>query len=59
MAQRILIYLGIAMTIVCYYFFILALMNLFPLFIAGPLLFGAIMFTIKMFNERKKFRGFH
>ncbi|WP_236034900.1 hypothetical protein [Alkalihalobacterium elongatum] len=56
--RKILIIIGVLLIIISFYFMVLALMNVFPLFIAAPVLFLSVVFTIVVYNERNRFRGF-
>lgn len=50
--------LGIVILLVSFLFYILSLMQLVPLIIAGPLLFLAILIIFTLLNNHNKFRGF-
>ncbi|MED4403199.1 hypothetical protein ABET39_09980 [Metabacillus fastidiosus] len=44
--------------IILFFLNLLALMEIFPIYITSPLLFIAILWTLYMVNHRKTFRGF-
>ncbi|MEH7557085.1 hypothetical protein V7165_17180, partial [Priestia megaterium] len=50
--------LGVVILLVSFLFYILSLMQLVPLIIAGPLLFLAILIIFTLLNNHNKFRGF-
>ncbi|GAE25306.1 hypothetical protein JCM9140_1293 [Halalkalibacter wakoensis JCM 9140] len=50
---------GIILILISYYFFILSLMNVFPKWIAAPLLFVSLVFTLAPISKKKRFKGFH
>ncbi|MCM3715593.1 hypothetical protein [Halalkalibacter oceani] len=49
---------GLFLMIVSFYFFLLALMNLVPIILAGPLLFLSIVWTLSPLAAYKRFKGF-
>ncbi|TWI53290.1 hypothetical protein [Halalkalibacter nanhaiisediminis] len=49
---------GILSMIISFYLYILAIMNMFPLFIAAPLLLLSIVFTLSPLSSYKRFKGF-
>ncbi|WP_416828759.1 hypothetical protein [Ectobacillus polymachus] len=57
MIQKIMI----SLVIVGFMFllYLLSLLQLFPILLAVPLLFGSIVFSISLLNGHKRFRGFH
>ncbi|WP_227936848.1 hypothetical protein [Alkalihalobacillus deserti] len=55
---RFIIIIGILLTIISYYFYILSLMSLFPLWISIPFLIGSIAFTLSPLAAQKRFKGF-
>ncbi|WP_088103497.1 hypothetical protein [Halalkalibacter urbisdiaboli] len=55
---RVRTFIGICFILVSIYFYLLALMHMFPLYFAGPLLFFSILFTLKPLSNRKRFKGF-
>ncbi|WP_142296446.1 hypothetical protein [Lottiidibacillus patelloidae] len=56
--------LFVAIVTVCFIFYLLSLMQLMPIYIAGPALFLAILFTIQLGlqgnrpSRSKQFKGF-
>ena len=50
--------LGVVILLFSFLFYILSLMQLVPLIIAGPLLFLAILIIFTLLNNHNKFRGF-
>ncbi|WP_209125787.1 hypothetical protein [Alkalihalobacillus sp. BA299] len=56
--RKILLTIGVILIIISFYFFVLGLMNIFPLFISAPALFISVVFTLGIYNERNRFRGF-
>ncbi|WP_218970617.1 hypothetical protein [Alkalihalobacterium alkalinitrilicum] len=56
--RKVLLTIGIFLIIISFYFMILGLMNVFPIFIAAPALFISVVFTLIVLNERNRFRGF-
>ncbi|ENQ3107529.1 hypothetical protein ACEOWJ_003623 [Bacillus cereus] len=53
-------YLVLLLCIIFLFFclYVLSLLQVFPLILAIPLLFGAIIFTVSYFNNHKRFKGF-
>ncbi|MBM7631528.1 MULTISPECIES: hypothetical protein [Geomicrobium] len=50
--------LGITTIVVSYVLFLMSVLRFIPLWVAVPLLFISILFTVHLFNERKRFKGF-
>lgn len=50
--------LGLCFVFVCYVLFLLSVLRFIPLLLAVPLLFVSILFTVHLFNERRRFKGF-
>lgn len=53
-----LLIISIIFVFVSFWFFILSLLNMYPIYIAGPILFIAIMCAIYLLNDRRRFKGF-
>ncbi|MGG2016195.1 hypothetical protein [Bacillus sp. S10(2024)] len=53
-------YLVLFLCIIFLFFclYILSLLQVFPLILALPLLFGAIIFAVSYFTNQKRFKGF-
>ncbi|WP_096189378.1 hypothetical protein [Evansella halocellulosilytica] len=51
--------IGISGIAISFYFVLLSLMNLFPKWIALPLLLSFILYTFQSYNRRHQFKGFH
>ncbi|MCM3489144.1 hypothetical protein M3689_07530 [Alkalihalophilus marmarensis] len=51
-------FIGIILIIIAFYFYILSLMSMFPLFVAAPLLFLSILFTISPPLKQNRFKGY-
>ncbi|MDE5412645.1 hypothetical protein [Alkalihalobacterium chitinilyticum] len=56
--KKILLTIGVLLIIVSFYLLMLGLMNVFPLFLAAPALFISVVFTVSVYNQRNRFRGF-
>ncbi|MFV8827408.1 hypothetical protein [Alkalihalobacterium sp. APHAB7] len=56
--RKILLTIGVLLIFVSFYLMVLSLMNVFPLFIAAPALFISVVFSVSVYNERNRFRGF-
>ncbi|WP_202595391.1 hypothetical protein [Halalkalibacter okhensis] len=56
--NRVKIIIGIIVTIICYYLFLLSLMRVFPLWIAAPALFAGLVLTLSPLAAQKRFKGF-
>ncbi|WP_280769252.1 hypothetical protein [Salipaludibacillus daqingensis] len=52
------IWLGCLFILVSFYLTLISLMNLFPMWIAFPLLLLSIIATIQGYTNRHRFRGF-
>ncbi|MDC2863918.1 hypothetical protein [Bacillus sp. BP-3] len=52
----LVLFLCIIFVFFCLY--ILSLLQVFPLILALPLLFGAIIFAVSYFTNQKRFKGF-
>ncbi|WP_419182791.1 hypothetical protein [Metabacillus fastidiosus] len=52
------IIISVVSIIILFFLNLLALMEIFPIYITSPLLFIAILWTLYMVNHRKTFRGF-
>ncbi|MDT8862740.1 hypothetical protein N0O92_21350 [Alkalihalobacillus sp. MEB130] len=57
--NRIRLIIGILFILISYYFFILSLMQLFPIWISAPLLFATLVFTLAPLATKKRFKGFN
>ncbi|MFC0557660.1 hypothetical protein [Halalkalibacter alkalisediminis] len=55
---RFIIIIGILLTLIGYYFYILSLMNLFPIWISVPFLISSIALTLSPLAAQKRFKGF-
>ncbi|MGG2093201.1 hypothetical protein AB1283_10870 [Bacillus sp. S13(2024)] len=51
-----LLFICIIVLFFCLY--VLSLLQLFPLILSLPLLFGAIVLAVSYFNTQKRFKGF-
>ncbi|WP_157076784.1 hypothetical protein [Halalkalibacter krulwichiae] len=56
--NRYIVMVGLILTIVSFYFYILSLMNIFPIWISVPFLFGSLCLTLSPLAVQKRFKGF-
>jgi hypothetical protein len=50
--------IGIVFIVITFYLYVLALLNMFPLLLAAPLLFISILFTLSPSLKQNRFKGF-
>ncbi|SDZ00402.1 hypothetical protein SAMN05421736_10548 [Evansella caseinilytica] len=55
----IIVIINILVIIACFVLLIMSLLNLFPKWIAFPLLLLSILFFVHLLNERRRFKGFN
>ncbi|WP_199228158.1 hypothetical protein [Salipaludibacillus keqinensis] len=51
-------WVGCLLIITSFYFSVMSLMNLFPIWLSFPSLFLSIYITVHAFNNRHRFKGF-
>ncbi|HEY4554150.1 MAG TPA: hypothetical protein VIG80_13250 [Bacillaceae bacterium] len=57
--RKILAFLMLVFILISFYYNVLALMNLVPIYITSPLLFISLMLFFSFLNGKNRFRGFH
>lgn len=50
---------GLLFVLISFYLFLLALMRMFPIYVAAPLLYISIVYALTSFTAQKRFKGFH
>ncbi|MED1438537.1 hypothetical protein P4U23_08125 [Aeribacillus composti] len=50
--------ISLLLVIFAFFYNLLGLMNLVPIFVSAPLLFISLFISFLLFNHRKTFRGF-
>ena len=56
--RKIIALLLVSFILVCFYYNVLGLMNLLPIYITSPILFISLLALFSYLNGRNKFRGF-
>ncbi|TMW72935.1 hypothetical protein [Alteribacter natronophilus] len=57
--QNVIIMTGVVLILASFCLTLLSLMNIFPKWVAMPLLLGTIVFTAHTINHRHRFKGFN
>ncbi|GAE31259.1 hypothetical protein [Halalkalibacter hemicellulosilyticus] len=56
--NRLKLLIGIPFIIISFYFLLLSIMKVFPIWISAPLLFISIVLTLSPLSSQKRFKGF-